>query len=83
MFLLISIIPVSYTHLDVYKRQIDDYDMMECGISNNLADFDTPLHVVSGFQGDNLDELQQNLKTKKIIGVDEGGGCLLYTSRCV
>ena len=47
---------------------------MQCGLSNNLADFDTPLHVVTGFQGDSLDELQQNLKTKKIIGVDDGGG---------
>lgn len=32
-----------------------------------------------GFQGDNLDELQQNLKTKKIIGVDEGGGVEVKT----
>ena len=52
---------------------------MECGLSNNLIDFDTPIHVVSGFQGDNLDELQQNLKTKKIIGVDEGGGIQINT----
>jgi hypothetical protein len=29
--------------------------------------------VVSGFQGENLDELQQNLKTKKIVGVDSEG----------
>ena len=61
------------------KALIDDYDMMQCGLSNNLTDFDTPLHVVSGFQGDNLDELQQNLKTKKIIGVDEGGGVEVRT----
>lgn len=56
------------------KSLIDDYDLMECGLSNNLTDFDTPIHVVSGFQGDDLTQLQQNLKTKKIIGVDEGGG---------
>lgn len=56
------------------KALIDDYDLMQCGLSNNLADFDTPLHVVTGFQGNSLDELQQNLKTKKIIGVDDGGG---------
>lgn len=61
------------------KDLIDDYDLMECGISNNLADFDTPLHVVTGFQGDNLDELQTNLKTKKILGVDEGGGVEVKT----
>ena len=61
------------------KGLIDDYDMMQCGLSNNLADFDTPLHVVSGFQGDNLDELQQNLKTKKIVGVDAEGDVQIRT----
>lgn len=61
------------------KALIDDYDVMMCGLSNNLADFDTPLHVVSGFQGDNLDELQQNLKTKKIVGVDAEGGVSVQT----
>lgn len=61
------------------KGLIDDYDLMCCGLSNNLADFDTPLHVVKGFSGDNLDELQQNLKTKKIIGTDEGGDVELRT----
>ena len=62
------------------KGLIDDYDMMQCGLSNNLKDFDTPLHVVKGFQGDNLDELQQNLKTKKIIGIPENeGGVEVHT----
>lgn len=61
------------------KRLIDDYDLMQCGLSNNLADFDTPLHVVSGYQGDDLDMLQQNLKTKKIIGVDSEGGVEVRT----
>lgn len=55
------------------KSLIDDYDLMECGLTNNIQDFDTPLHVISGYQGDNLDELQQNLKTKKIVGVDSDG----------
>lgn len=61
------------------KGLIDDYDLMQCGLSNNLTDFDTPLHVVSGFQGDNLDELQKNLKTKKIIGVDTEGDVQIRT----
>ena len=61
------------------KNLIDDYDLMECGLSNNLTDFDTPLHVVSGFEGDNLDELQQNLKTKKIVGVDVEGDVQIRT----
>ena len=62
-----------FSGLKPVKSLIDDYDRMQCGLSNNLADFDTPLHVVAGFQGDNLDELQQNLKTKKIVGVDSEG----------
>lgn len=61
------------------KPIIDDYDVHACSLTNNLIDFDTPLHVVSGFQGDNMDELQQNLKTKKMIGVDEGGGVSVQT----
>lgn len=61
------------------KALIDDYDLMECGLSNNLQDFDKPIHLVKGFQGDDLDELQQNIKTKKILGVDEGGGMEILT----
>lgn len=61
------------------KAVIDDYDLMECGLSNNLQDFDTPIHVVKGFEGDNLDELQQNIKTKKLIGVDDAGGLDIMT----
>ena len=61
------------------KGLIDDYDLHACSLSNNLKDFDTPLHVVKGFEGDNYDELQTNLKTKKIVGVDEGGGIDVQT----
>lgn len=68
-----------FSGLKPIKHLIDDFDLMMCGLSNNLVDFDTPLHVVSGFQSDNLDELQQNLKTKKIIGVDAEGGVEVRT----
>lgn len=68
-----------FSGLKPIKALIDDYDLMQCGLSNNLTDFDTPLHVVSGFQGDNLDELQTNLKTKKIVGVDSEGGVSVQT----
>lgn len=56
------------------KDLIDDYDLMACGLSNNLQDASEYLVVVHNFQGDNLDELIQNVKTKKHIGVDEDGG---------
>ena len=61
------------------KELIDDYDIHASSLTNNLIDFDTPVHVVKGFQGDNLDELQQNLKTKKLIGVDDDGGVEVHT----
>ncbi len=64
------------------KPLIDDYDLMASSLSNNLIDFDTPIHVVKGFEGDDLDELQQNLKTKKIIGMEaaeQGSGVEIKT----
>lgn len=55
------------------KDLIDDYDLMACGLSNNLQDASEYLVVVHNFAGDNLDELIQNIRTKKHIGVDENG----------
>lgn len=68
-----------FSSLKPIKALIDDYDLHACSLSNNLSDFDTPLHVVQGYQGDNLDELQTNLKTKKIVGVDDDGGVEIQT----
>lgn len=61
------------SHLKPIKDLIDDYDLMACGLSNNLQDISEGLYVVKGFQGDNLEELQQNIKTKKMIGVEPDG----------
>ena len=58
--------------LATIKDLIDDYDLMASSLSNNLVDFDTPRHVVKGFEGD-LDEMIHNLKVKKHMGVPEGG----------
>ena len=69
-----------FSGLKPIKALIDDYDLMECGLSNNLQDFDQPIHLVKGFEGDNLDELQQNIKTKKVVGVgDTSGGIEVLT----
>lgn len=62
-----------FSSLKPIKALIDDYDLMACGLSNNLQDASEYVVVVAGFQGDNLDELITNTKTKKHIGVDEGG----------
>ena len=59
--------------LTTIKDLIDDYDLMASSLSNNLVDFDTPIHVVKGFEG-KLDEMIHNMKIKKHIGVPEGGG---------
>lgn len=65
-----------FSGLKPIKSLIDDYDLMACGLSNNLQDASEYLVVVKGFQGDNLEELMQNVKTKKHIGVsgEDGGG---------
>ena len=61
------------------KPLIDDYDLMASSLSNNLEDFGYPIHVVRGFEGDDLNEIQKNIKTKKLIGVDEDGGVDIKT----
>lgn len=62
-----------FSGLKPIKDLIDDYDLMSCGLSNNIQDTNEALYVVKGFSGDNLDELMFNIKGKKHIGVDEDG----------
>lgn len=75
------------SHLQPIKALIDDYDLMACGLSNNLQDVSEALYVVKGFQGNDLEELIQNIKTKKHIGVEPDGDVdiktidLPYTAR--
>ena len=68
-----------FSGLKPIKGLIDDYDLMECGLSNNVQDFDTPIHLIKGFPGDDLNELQQNIKTKKIVSLDEEGAIDIKT----
>lgn len=65
--------------LQPIKDLIDDYDLIACGLSNNIQDTNEALYVVKGFEGDNLDELQMNIKAKKHIGVDSEGGVEIKT----
>lgn len=50
------------------KGLIDDYDLMACGLSNNIQDGVEALTVVRGVEGDDLGELMENIKAKKFIG---------------
>lgn len=71
-----------YSGLKPIKGLIDDYDMMQCGLSNNLQDFDNPIHLIKGFEGTTEEEfakLQTNLKSKKMVGVDADGGLEILT----
>lgn len=68
-----------FSALRPIKALIDDYDLMNAGLSNNIQDTNEALYVVRGFQGDNLDELMQNIRAKKHIGVDEEGGVDVQT----
>lgn len=65
--------------LRAVKDLIDDYDLMSCGLSNNIQDTNEALYVVKGFEGDNLDELMLNIRAKKHIGVGENGDVEIRT----
>lgn len=68
-----------FSGLKSIKKLIDDYDLMNCGLSNNLQDVADALYVVKGYKGTNLEQLHQNIRTKKMIGVGEQGGVDIKT----
>lgn len=68
-----------FSALKPIKSLIDDYDLMNCGLSNNIQDTQEALYVVKNYQGENLDELMMNIKAKKHIGVSEDGGVEVQT----
>lgn len=59
--------------LKAIKEHIDNYDLMNCGLSNDLVDLSQGFYVVRGFQGDNIEEMILNLQARKHIGVDPDG----------
>ncbi len=67
------------SRLKQIKPIIDDYDMMNCGLSNNLRDITEGIYVVKGFKGQDYDELLQNVKSRKVVGVGEKGGLDIKT----
>ena len=68
-----------FSGLKPIKQIIDDYDLMSCGLSNNIQDSNEVLYVVKGFDGDNLDELQLNTRSKKLVGVGGDGDVEIRT----
>jgi len=50
------------------KDHIDDYDLMNCGLTNNIQDAAEVVVVVRGLAGEDIDELMFNMRNKKQIG---------------
>ena len=63
------------------KAIIDDYDLMKCGLSNNLQDLTEGFFVVKGYNGTDgsLKEMLTNFRKKRMIGVSEEGGVEIQT----
>lgn len=59
--------------LKAIKEHIDDYDLMNCGLSNDLVDLSQGFYVVKGFYGDEIEELVHNIRARKFIGVSDEG----------
>ena len=62
-----------FSDLKVVKDLIDDYDLMSCGLSNNIQDLSEGFYVVKGFNGHDMGDLTQAIKAKKRVGVGENG----------
>jgi len=62
-----------FSDLKPVKALIDDYDLMNCSLSNNLEDLTEGVVLVKGFSGNSMDELMTNVKTKKVVGVGDNG----------
>lgn len=67
-----------HSDLKPIKALIDDYDLMSCGLSNNIQDANEVLYVVKGFDGE-MDEMMLNMKAKKHIGLPEDGDVEIRT----
>lgn len=70
--------------LSPIKDLIDDYDLMSSFLSNNLQDYDKPIMVVSGYQGDNTSELKRKIMSTGVVRVgapNTGGTVDLKTYR--
>lgn len=72
-FLKLSYNRKECSRLKQIKPIIDDYDLMNCGLSNNLQDITEGIYVVKGFKGQDYDEMLQNVKSRKVVGVGEKG----------
>ena len=80
------VFPVSYTHLDVYKRQVFamDYAKINEAAQNYLEDMTRFLRAIVKNPGESCDEkahIDTIAAEMKKLDFDQVVICLLYTSR--
>ena len=78
MYFEVSVCAVSYTHLDVYKRQSEDNEDEESEIKISHG-----VELVNPVDSWEENWLFQRRKLKPSNGTCQPVPCLLYTSRCV
>ena len=71
----LSITAVSYTHLDVYKRQAEDFSKIVLAYE--------PVWAIGTGKTASPEQAQEIHAFIRSIVADKYGNCLLYTSRCV
>ena len=73
--------PVSYTHLDVYKRQVGTGEDRQLGAGLGLQE---RIEIVVGLGEEGLRRGDRGQRARtELRGALDRNGCLLYTSRCV
>lgn len=67
--------------LSPIKDIIDDYDLMNCFMSNNLQDMTEAFYVIRGAENEPLDKIKQNIKSRKAVKVRDvdGAGVDVHT----
>lgn len=63
-------------HSNVFaiKEIVDDYDMMNCGLTNNIQDSGEVLYIAKGINTSDEEQMKKlawNLRTKKLLGLPD------------
>ena len=88
-FRLLRLFPVSYTHLDVYKRQVSGYSVKNCYFLKDTASMPYAENSGTGLEVKTENHLADMTETlgSAFVKSDKfpvlAWDCLLYTSRCV
>jgi len=68
-----------FSDLINYKELIDDYDLNVSDLSNDLAELQEAIWVLKNYQGESLEEFQDNLRKYKALKTDGDGGAETIT----